>query len=31
MKTYTFTDNSWIDSVCDCCAPTEMEVVTSES
>ena len=30
MKTYTFTDDSWIDSVCDCCAPTEMEVYNSD-
>ena len=30
MKTYTFTDNSWTYSVCDCCAPTEMEVYNSD-
>ena len=30
MKTYTFTNDSWIDSVCDCCAPTEMEVYNSD-
>ena len=31
MKTYTFTDDSWIDSICDCCAPTEMEVYNSDN
>lgn len=30
MKTYTFTNDSWIDSVCDCCAPTEVEVYNSD-
>jgi len=30
MKTYTFTNDSWIDSVCDCCPPTEMECYTSD-
>ena len=30
MKTYTFTNNSWTYSVCDCCAPTEMEVYNSD-
>ena len=31
MKTYTFTDNSWTYSVCDCCPPTEMECYTSDN
>ena len=30
MKTYTFTNDSWIDSVCYCCTPTEMEVYNSD-
>lgn len=30
MKTYTFTNGSWIDSACDYCPPTEMEYYTSD-
>lgn len=30
MKTYTFYDDSWWSSVCDCCEPTEIPAFNSD-